>query len=280
MKRTLLLIAIAACAGGEKQATVVVNAPAAPSCPEGTVYNGVACAELLATKEPDAGTLVSQIAPSGPAVLLDEARDMRPFSRRPRANALLVVEVQALERLQAATAQSAPDYPQIAQRIAEDWFELAYARAQAGDAHGASEARRKAIAEYLILTSGFPSFARLDEVIYFLGLAYEIEGEATYARKTYFQLISQHPSSPKIPYAYYAFGEMFFHEAKSDPSKWMLAVQSYQEALKFPDPNLQPWAMLRIGQAHTQRGDAMAAKAMFARLKSQYPQSAAASQAP
>src|SRR5205823_10028806 len=131
---------------------------------------------------------------------------------------------QALESLLAATSPSATDYPTIVRRLAENYSELAYA---ASDGVHAREARKHAITEYTLLTQKFPTIPTIDEVLYYLGYTYELDGEMSNARKTYYELIQKQPTSKWIPYAYYAFGAMFFDEAKSDPSKWQLAQQAF-----------------------------------------------------
>ena len=54
------------------------------------------------------------------------------------------------------------------------------------------------------------------------------------ARKVYFELIQKAPKSPYIPNAYLAFGELFFNEAQGDPSKWELAAQRVQGGDQVP----------------------------------------------
>lgn len=277
MKRIAILFLVC-CSGTQRQESVTVVAPPPPSeCPTGTVFNGVTCAELLSH-----ATSIDASAPVAPAVdpppLIDEARDLRRFSKSPRGVALVAAELQGLENLKSATATTAPDYPLLVRRLAEDYSELAYARAAQGDRAGASESRKKAIAEYSILTQSNINAA--DEVFYYLGYAYELERDLMNARKTYYALIQRNPTSKYIPYAYYAFGEVFFEEAKSDPTKWQLATQAFLETLKFSTSNIQPWALLRIGQTYDAAGDHARAHQMWAKLKRDFPQSQAASQAP
>ena len=79
----------------------------------------------------------------------------------------------------------------------------------------------------------YPTYAQIDEAYYYLGLEHELAGDLINARRSYYELIKNAPASRFVPYAYFAFGEVFFHEAKSDPSKWDLAKQSYVEVMKF-----------------------------------------------
>ena len=280
MKRAFLLLLVA-CSGAPRQESVTVVAPPqSQECPSGTVFNGVTCAELLShAASIDAGAPVVTAAFEHPQ-LVDEARALRRFSKFPRSVTLLVPELQALESLKSATATTLPDYPTLVRRLAEDYSELSYARASNGERQEASESRKRAIAAYAILAQNHPNMNAIDEVLYYLGYAYELENDLPNARKTYFNLISRQPSSKYVPYAYYAFGEAFFAEAKSDPTKWQLAAQAYLETLKFAGSNIQPWALLRIAQTYDAMGDRMKAQQMSAKLKRDFPQSPAAAQGP
>jgi tetratricopeptide (TPR) repeat protein len=122
----------------------------------------------------------------------------------------------------------------------------------------------------------------MDEVRYYLGLAHELNGNKQAARKAYYEVIAKTPSSKLVPLCYFAFGEMFFLEAATDPSKNELALQSFLEALKYPPPDntLYPEALLRQGQTYLrQKDDAKAAQA-FARLRRDHAESAAAAEIP
>jgi TolA-binding protein len=68
-------------------------------------------------------------------------------------------------------------------------------------------------------------------------LEHELAGDLRNARRAYYELIKTSPQSKLIPLAYFAFGEMFFTEAASDPSKDQLALQAYAEVLKYPPPS-------------------------------------------
>jgi len=55
-------------------------------------------------------------------------------------------------------------------------------------------------------------------------------------RAAYFDLISQAPGSPYIPFAYFEFAELFKQEAASDPTKLPLVEEALQQALSQPAP--------------------------------------------
>jgi hypothetical protein len=96
---------------------------------------------------------------------------------------------------------------------------------------------------------------------YDAGLSAERANDLMTARRSYYELIQKHPRSGLIPLAYLAFGEVFFAEAKSDPSKYPLSEQAYMEVARYPPPDntAYAYAWLRIGDVHTATADAMRA---------------------
>lgn len=72
------------------------------------------------------------------------------------------------------------------------------------------------------------------KVGYDAALDAELEGKHDVARKGYFEVIQKHPKSAYIPLSYIAFGTLFAREAEGDPTRWALAKQSFEEALKHP----------------------------------------------
>jgi tetratricopeptide (TPR) repeat protein len=71
---------------------------------------------------------------------------------------------------------------------------------------------------------------------------YERRGDLTNARRGYYELITKTPSSPLVPYAYLAFGELFFAESDGDPSKLPLAQQAYEKVIQYPPPANRAYA--------------------------------------
>jgi TolA-binding protein len=226
-----------------------------------------ASAMPIATPDPSEDSLRG-----GPSIA---ARDPRMGTRRPRSRALTLTEIQGLDRLLSTVQKNAPDRPQLLRRIAEDYIELA--RTSDGTARG--DARRKAIDAYETIAADHPTYALLDEVRYYLGLEHELGGNLTKARSTYYDLIKSHPNSKYIPLAYFAFGEMFFEEAKNDASKNDLAVQAYNEVLKYPANTVLPDALLRLAQTHERQGDPVKAKSYLDKLLRDHPDSEAAQRA-
>jgi TolA-binding protein len=189
----------------------------------------------------------------------DAVDDVRDLRSRQRPLALLKTETQGLESLLTATSASSTDRPALLRRLAENYVEMR----KVGDP-GASV---RAIARYRELVSTVqPTYPHLDEVYYYLALELEIVGEMSEARRNYFELIKREPSSKLVPYAYFAFGELFFHEAKTDPAKWSLAQQAYMEVMKFASaPLITSEAACRLGQVFDAQGDAQRAASMRAK---------------
>jgi TolA-binding protein len=228
----------------------------------------------------DAGGVAGDPEPAEPEVragLAIRARDPRFAARQPRSRALILTEVKQLERLIQAT-QSPLDRPRLRHRLAALFAELAYT---ASGPH-ADRARDEAIKQYVMLKGEDPQFPQIDEIHYYLALAYELNGNLTEARRSYFELITKAPLSRLIPLGYFAFGELFFAEGKTDPSKNALAVQAYQEVLKYPpaDNPVYADALARLGETHLRMQDDERATQMFDRLRHEFPDSDAARRIP
>jgi TolA-binding protein len=213
--------------------------------------------------------------PLTPTTLAITARDPRLVHRKARSRALLLTEVKGLERLLATTAASAPDRPSLRRRIADSYSELAYS----ASGPDAVNARQEAINQLIALKGESPNYPQLDEVLYYAGLAYELNGETSKARGSYYDVILKAPASSLVPYAYFAFGELFLAEGAADSTKYALALQAYAEVLKHPSTPLAPDALLRIGETHLRMGDDAKAKQSFDRLRQDYPSSDAAARA-
>jgi tetratricopeptide (TPR) repeat protein len=128
----------------------------------------------------------------------------------------------------------------LARRLAEDYVELeGTALREKGRNATTITSRARASAEkyYGIIVSEYPTYPLLDELLCYVGYEYELANDAAQARKAYFDLIQQRPNSRLVPYAYLAFGEMFFKEAANDPSKWGLAREAYVKVISYPPPD-------------------------------------------
>jgi TolA-binding protein len=205
-----------------------------------------------------------------------------PRIRMHRAPALLNTEIQGLENLASTTPKNSPDLVQLHRRLAEDYFELSEgalaekARAVAAGDHALAISRAETAAEarvhgkeaYTKILAEAPGYAQLDQVQYYLALAYERDHDLGNARRMYFTLIQQRPDSSYVPLAYLAFGDMFFDEARGDPSKWELAAQAYQKVISYPPPLNKAfgYAWYRLAHVKWNQGDGTAARQAFAKV--------------
>jgi hypothetical protein len=167
------------------------------------------------------------------------ARDLRRFVVQPRPASTILPVLGALERLFASTPAGAPDRPVLARRLAESYVELSRA---GGPAHASA----KAIGYYTLVAQTYPNDPQLDDVLYSLGLEYELAGDRANARRSYYELIQKAPQSRLVPYAYFAFGELFFEESTTDRAKIPLAAQAYKEVMKHSASAIAPEARRRM----------------------------------
>ncbi len=206
-----------------------------------------------------------QTKPNQPDLeIASSQRDQRANRLKSRQRALLATEISGLESLFGGTPKNASDRPTLARRLAEDYVELESAafrdktnaeverdglkktnpngagqkQTQANDAAKIMlAARTRAITYYNLVKNEYPTYAQLDEVLYYLAYEHEQGNDYANARKVYYELIQKRPDSKYIPNAYLAFGELFFNEAQGDPSKWDLSRDAYVEVIKYPPPN-------------------------------------------
>jgi hypothetical protein len=222
-------------------------------------------------------------------------RDTRKNRLQARARALLITEIQGLERLYKRTPKKSPDRPQLTRRLAEAYVELESAAQRdkiaadiqsqdakkknpgqankfKADAVQAEKivkaAREKAIVYYTQMKNDYPDYSKIDEVLYYLAYEHEQGGNLKDARSVYFELIQKAPKSPFIPYAYLAFGELFFQEAQGDPAKWDLAGAAYKEVIKYPPPTNKQfgYARYKLGYVHWNKGEYPAALNEFKKV--------------
>jgi tetratricopeptide (TPR) repeat protein len=281
----VLFLATALVACGCASEPYVTQAPVAPACAPGTAWDGSRCvafrtAPVAVDQRPigmdgdEAGEEIAKhavLAPSlDPAIFRDDRR------MRPRARALLVVEIQQLESLFQATSVAARDRPLLLRRLAEDYVELE--KAAGNGPPIVDRARREAIKYYATLLTEYsgqpsqtfpasppPAYPQLDEATYYLAYEHEQAGDEANARRVYFELISKLPNSRFIPRAYLAFGELFAVEAMSDPSKWDLAKQAYTKVVSTPPPANEAYgyAWYRLAYVLMNQGDAARARDAF-----------------
>lgn len=229
--------------------------------------------------------------------MLAGIRDARQTALHQRALALLVTEIQGLEGLYHDTQPHSKDRPMLLRRLAEDYVELENAAftektqaevrrdelsksnpRMAGQQQSIANSRAKtmnlsrkaAVKYYTTLVTDYsgqpsttfpqnppPAYAFLDEVYYYLAYEYEQAGDTANARRVYLDLITKTPNSKYISNAYLAFGELFFNEALSDPSKWEPAKQAYQKVISKPPPEnkVYGYAWYKLAYVFWNQGD-------------------------
>lgn len=278
--------------------TTQANVPDQPQGDTQVIVIGGPSKQPLQVAEPEPDPVIAEPSNQAKNVtdadLVELVMDPRKARWEPRAAQLLITELQGLETLFASVPPNAPDRPQIMRRLAEDYYELASRggrdkqaareRSARGDMGAAREvekntriipaAQKKMIDYYEMLTQNHPNFCHSpnaadptksrgcnDEALYFLGLEYQRLASPEKARKTYLTLIMRFPASPWLPSAYLAFGEFFFAEGNTDPSKLEYARQSYDKAVQYPPPQNEVlgFAHYRLAQIRKQRQDHPAA---------------------
>jgi len=272
------LVTIVAC-GGEDHLVSVAEQPG----PQQLVIPPMDAGAPMVVEAPvDAGPVAIEPDPgesTTPPIDEVTARDVRAVSTSIRSQAVVVTELQGLEQILTTIPTTDPKHAVLLHRTADEYAELAHVTTTPAVV---TSSRKKEVAHLTTLINNFPSFARLDEARYYRGLAYERLGDLKNARSSYYDLIKHHPTSKLIPFAYFAFGELFFADARSDPSKWDLAKQAFMEVLKYPPPanGIFPFALLRVGQVADAHGDSAKAQSNFDRLRRDFPTSAAVKQIP
>lgn len=110
--------------------------------------------------------------------------------------------------------------------------------------------REKTIEVYKRIIKYFPTYARLDHVLFYLGFNFRERGENGAAQKIFTMLIKRYPESQFIPDTLLAFGEIFF-EANDIEA----ALRFYGKAAKYTDSKVygfalykQAWCMYNLGQ--------------------------------
>jgi tetratricopeptide (TPR) repeat protein len=152
-------------------------------------------------------------------------RDTRKGKMQARARALLITEIQGLERLYKQTPKDSSDRPQLTLRLAEGYAELEQAairdkisadiklqdkkrakkdvsaeKAEISKAKAMEvSARKSAIKYYKQMAKSYSTYSKLDEVLYYLAYEYEQAGDLNEARKTYYELIEKAPKSTFVP---------------------------------------------------------------------------------
>jgi len=220
------------------------------------------------------------INPSG--TMAAASRDERVARTQARREELLTKEILETDALLRQTKKTdTKDRPKLLRRLAESYVELESAafrkrtelqtkiedgkrakqdtaalEKQLKDADATvNTARSEAISNYTKLKTDFPKFCLSgntgcgDEVLYYLAYEYEQAGKMEQARDTYQELIKNFKTSPFIPNAYFAFGELYFNLAQQDATNWSFAKAGYEKVIGYPPPQnkLYGYAHYKLG---------------------------------
>lgn len=98
---------------------------------------------------------------------------------------------------------------------------------------------------YQSILQQYPSYSRLDEVIYRLGRGLIAAGKGAQAVSLLQRLVQNYPNSKYLPEAYLALGEFYFEK-----NVFGLAKTNYTSVLKFPKYSFHDYALYKLGWVH------------------------------
>jgi hypothetical protein len=163
--------------------------------------------------------------------------------RRPpsRDLARLRSEHDTVEALFSATDAKSADYAKLALRLGDLENELSLLEPTRDREH-------KSVAEshYREATSG-PAESAI-EAKYRLAIDAECRKDLPMARKLQFEIVQNAPNSRLVPYAYFAFGELFLHEADGNEGMLPLAEQAFKKVIEWPASPISPLARKRLDE--------------------------------
>ncbi|HEX8908749.1 MAG TPA: tetratricopeptide repeat protein, partial [Anaeromyxobacteraceae bacterium] len=114
----------------------------------------------------------------------------------------------------------------------------------------------QAIARYREIAKRYPSYPRLDEVIFFLGENLWKQNRRMEALDAYKVLIQRFPKSRYVPDAWMAFGEHYFDIADKGNRQQTLhkALESYKRAAAYTESSVYGYALYKQAWVHYNLG--------------------------
>jgi len=114
----------------------------------------------------------------------------------------------------------------------------------------------QAIARYREIAKRFPSYSRLDEVVFFLGENLWKQNRRKEALEAYKVLIQRFPKSRYVPDAWMAFGEHYFDSADKGNRKESLqkALETYKRAAAYTESSVYGYALYKQAWVHYNLG--------------------------
>ena len=216
---------------------------------------------------------------------LDEVLDARPIRLTKRSPEVIKPEAERLAASAKALAPRAKGKGKAHASAAVAYDELAYAlRRELAKAPATTElaadlrARRKA-AEDTALEQYFEAIAEdntLDDAKYRSAHLLHARRDIVGARKQYFILVENHPKSAFVPLAYLGFALLYADDASQDKTKWPFAEMSAEKALEPKGNPATPEALFLIARAQRGGRDTSEFAETLAKLRKEFPKSAAA----
>lgn len=96
----------------------------------------------------------------------------------------------------------------------------------------------------------YPRARNADETTFNLAVAYQFLKREKDAARTYTQLITKYPNSPKAGDAYFQLGDFYF-----DKLNFRAAMNNYKQALRYKRSRGYSWALFKLGWCYYNLGD-------------------------
>ena len=144
---------------------------------------------------------------------------------------------------------------QVYEKDYDDWFNLPSKKQAKVTEPEVKRVRsiaytRKAIENYKLILTNYPSYGRVDEALFFLAHSYDELGEQQDALQNYAKLVKSYPKSSFVPDAYVQIGEYYF-----DHNNAFKALQAYKRAAGFPESKLYTFALYKMGWCYYNVGE-------------------------
>ena len=110
------------------------------------------------------------------------------------------------------------------------------------DLDRARQYRGDTLRVYQAIRRTYPSYGRMDEVLFYMGFNYKEMGQSDQAQSALIELIKKHPQSKYIPDAWLQFGEFFFEIDEMER-----AMKAYDKAARFKDAKVYGFAVYKRG---------------------------------
>ena len=124
-----------------------------------------------------------------------------------------------------------------------------------GEMKKAQQWQAEAITRYKQIVKKYPTYARMDEVLYFLGHNLWDDGNEKDALGIYKLLVTRYTQSKYVPDAYLAFGEYYFNNSKGQRLELTKALSAYKKAASYPENKVYLYALYKQGWCYFNLGD-------------------------